>query len=203
MSPRAVPARSRATRAARPVRTEHPVDRTRPRRPASAPSSAAGLAATALAAVPLRRSGSEERRPSLRVVDDSRVRLAARRKRMRVLLTLTAVVVCASVFALAGFHAMLLQGQTRLDALNRAVAEEQVRYDGLRYEVAVLESPERIVAVAQEELGMVPPEDVEWLAPTATPPAPSAAGDGQVAAGDDAGRQAPWAAIKPYLGSRR
>ena len=74
------------------------------------------------------------------------------------------------------------------------------RYDRLRLQVAELEAPERVVAAAQQRLGMVPAPGVTYLSPTgpvADDPAPRYT-DGDVpsvpaAAGAD------WTEVKPYL----
>lgn len=82
-----------------------------------------------------------------------------------VLGTATVVVVFLVLFGLAAFHILLVQGQNRLDELElkRSGAEAEVM--DLRYEVAVLESPERIVREAESELGMVPGKGREYLSP--------------------------------------
>lgn len=138
-----------------------------------------------------------QRRPRLRVVDD----VAPRRSphRARIVVVVAAMAAVASLFALAAFHAMLVSGQVALDELGSRVADEQARYESLRLEVASLESPGRVVAVAQEQLGMVPPEEVTWLpAPTVTPDR------GPVTAGAAPEiSQVSWGAVKPYLGGTR
>lgn len=173
----------------------HPRDRrtsTRSDRPATA-------GGTALAVRPDRRAApgaAPERRPSLRVVDETRLRAAARQRRMRVLMIVAGIVTVVSIFALASFHAMLLANQGRLDQLHREVAAERAEYEALRQEVAELESPDRIVTAA-EELGMVPPDEITWLVPTV---APETGGDVDPEAPQPrAGVAAPWHAVKPFL----
>ncbi|HUF33375.1 MAG TPA: hypothetical protein VMN58_09240 [Acidimicrobiales bacterium] len=138
-----------------------------------------------------------QRRPRLRVVDEVAPRRSPRRGRLVVVVAAVAAVV--SLFALAAFHAMLVSGQVALDELGSRVADEQGRYESLRLEVASLESPERVVAVAQEQLGMVPPEEIIWLpAPTGSPDqAPVTAGAAPEVS------QVSWGAVKPYLGGTR
>lgn len=79
---------------------------------------------------------------------------------------LVSVSVLLSLFGLVASHVMLTQGQFRLDTLRTKTASEQARYERLRLKVAELESPSRIVATAQERLGMVPPPSVTYLSPT-------------------------------------
>lgn len=142
-------------------------------------------------------------RPPLRLVDNSRLQVAARRKRARRLAVVAAVFAVAGVLALAGAHAMLVSSQVRLDALQQQVAEAQARHQSLRLEVARLEAPDRVVSTATERLGMVPPDTVTYLQP-AEVPVPAAAPDPITvtpATGtlDDRPRPS-WGSVKPYLG---
>ena len=59
----------------------------------------------------------------------------------------------------------MAQNQDRLDNLNRRLDKAQTRYEQLRYQVAELESPERVVAAAQDRLGMIEPAKVNYVAP--------------------------------------
>lgn len=90
---------------------------------------------------------------------------------------LVAAAVVITVFALVASHVVLAQGQFRLERLKARAAVEEARHERLRLHVAELESPSRIVAAAQERLGMVPPPSVTYLSPTgasSTTPAPGA-----------------------------
>jgi hypothetical protein len=167
-------------------------------------------------AAPRRAPESTPARPHLRVVDPNRLTRRARRRRARIVMVAATVVACASLFGLAAFHAMLVEGQVRLDQLEGRVADEQARYQRLRLTAAQLESPERIVAVAQSRLGMVPPPGVTYLSPSGavadqvlaaerevddgTDPT-DGRGD-QAAAGRPGSTERGWATIKPYLGGR-
>lgn len=91
---------------------------------------------------------------------------------------LISVAVLVSLFGLVASHVMLTQGQFRLDTLRTRTASEQARYERLRLKVAELESPSRIVATAQERLGMVPPPSVTYLSPTGAASAPPSQEDG-------------------------
>lgn len=79
---------------------------------------------------------------------------------------LVSLAVLVSLLGLVASHVVLTQGQFRLDVLRTRTASEQERYERLRLKVAELESPSRIVAAAQERLGMVPPPSVTYLSPT-------------------------------------
>lgn len=135
-------------------------------------------------------------RPDLRVVEP-----APRRVGVAMVTTLAVVVVFVLLFALAGFHAWLVQNQQRLDHLHRDVTEAQNDYQRLRLQVDELESPEHVVDVAVNKLGMVPPPETTYLTPSA------GVGDGAAtatAADPDAGTaeaaaDTTWAEVKPYL----
>jgi cell division protein FtsL len=122
-------------------------------------------------------------RPPLRVVSDEELLARSRRRRNRLLVFLTSVLVVGGLFGLAAAHVVLTQNQFRLEQLNRQADVEQAKYERQRLEVARLESPSRIVAAAQERLGMVPPTSVKYLTPAkaATAPVPAAATAGTAA----------------------
>lgn len=138
--------------------------------------------------------------PALRLVDARRLQLARRRRRARLALIAGGALVVALLFGVVFGHAMLVSGQGRLDELQRAVAEEQNRYQALRLEVARLESPDRIVAEAKDRLGMVEPLAVTYLAPVPFEPAVPLQDDG-AAPGGETGSTA-WARVKPLLSGR-
>lgn len=76
-----------------------------------------------------------------------------------------AVTVVAALFALALFHAMIVDRQTTLDNLNQELEEVRAVNDRLRLNVARAEAPERIVAEALYRLGMVEPDGRVYLSP--------------------------------------
>lgn len=116
------------------------------------------------------RSGAGERpaapRPRLRVLDEAQLAARHRRRRVRVALAVASVIAVVGLFGIAVFHVMITQRQFRLEQLETQALQEQARYERLRLRVAELESPARIVAAAQERLGMVPPPGVRYLSPT-------------------------------------
>ncbi|MGQ0520595.1 MAG: cell division protein FtsL [Actinomycetota bacterium] len=136
------------------------------------------------------------RRPPLHVVRDGRSP-ARRRARARLLAVLVLVVVTAALFGLVASHVALTQGQFELEELRKRAATEEARYERLRLQVAELESPGRIVAAAQERLGMVPPPGVTYLSPVgpASGLDDGADADRETAADD-------WSTVKRELASR-
>lgn len=147
-----------------------------------------------------RRQPPAKARPPLRVVRlEQPTRVVDRRRRARVVTAAALLLLVAGVFGLVASHVVLTQNQFRLERLEAKATEAQARYERLRLRVARLESPERIVAVAQERLGMVPPPGVTYLSPTGTAdgdPAGADADDGLAAGGRD------WPTVKRRLASR-
>ncbi len=100
----------------------------------------------------------------LRVVPPNRRAHLALRLTPRAGVMLT-ILLFAALFGVAVSHALLIEGQAKVDDLDQQVAAEQARYEELRREVAELEAPQRILGEATGELGMVPAGDPVWLSP--------------------------------------
>lgn len=95
-------------------------------------------------------------------------------------------IVITALLGLAVMHALLIGGQVRLDAMRSDVDSESEAIRRLELRVAELESPDRVLDVARDRLGMVQPTEVGYLLPAsveipgaepvrveaATPPAP-------------------------------
>jgi cell division protein FtsL len=119
---------------------------------------------------------------------------------LRLALVATAVLTVGTIFGAAIFHVLLIQSEFRLDQLNREAAKQEARYESLRLDVAQLSAPERIVATAQQRLGMVVPPQVAYLmAPAPQDPKAGGATPDDPAAPSLAGG---WAEVKPHLGTR-
>lgn len=170
--------------------------------PVTAPqrSAAARMPLATPSVAPLRRPA--DHRPDLAVV-----RHQDRRRRIGPVAGIGATVLLfVALLGLAGAHTLLVQGQIRLDGLEADLAAERARYQTLRLEAAGLESPGRIVDVAQERLGMVSPAELVYL----TPPVPSTVGvpgDRAPDTGPEGGAPLPatgdqaWSTVKPLLDS--
>ena len=119
---------------------------------------------------------------------------------LRLALLATAVLTVGTIFGAAVFHVLLVQSEFRLDQLNKEAAKKEVRYEKLRLDVARLSAPERIVAAAQQRLGMVVPPQVAYL----MAPAPQDSGSGAGSRDDPAAPSLAggWAEVKPHLGTR-
>jgi cell division protein FtsL len=136
-------------------------------------------------------------RPPLRVVPPDYVPPRVRRRRARLFVAGVSTLVVLGLFGIVSLHVALTQGQFRLDRLQARADAQQARYEQLRLQVAELESPERIVAVAQERLGMVSPPAVTYLSPTKATSSRTAARkqSGTAAAGPSTS----WNEVKPHL----
>jgi cell division protein FtsL len=126
------------------------------------------------------------------------VRAGARPR--RIFPVLRALFVSAALFGLVAWHVALTTWQAHLERVQREAQTAQERYERLRLEVAELEAPERVVAVAQRRLGMVPPPQVTYLSPTGDAPRPpSRAAD---VGSDRAGPGTSWPTVKAHLAER-
>ena len=115
-------------------------------------------------------SASAARAPRRREPVEPHLRLVRRQRRERARLVGSAAlgVIFAVLFVLAASQAVLVQGQLELDRLDRELAAREEARERLAVEVATLESPARLEAVARQ-LGMVDPPDVVFLDVPASP----------------------------------
>lgn len=104
------------------------------------------------------RSEAAPARPPLGVVPRSQRWL----RRTTALLSLLALML---LFGLVVLNALIVRNQGALDDLDREISEAQRTNQLLRFEIAELEAPERIRALAMGSLGMVEPEVVIYLEP--------------------------------------
>lgn len=140
-------------------------------------------------------------RPRLRLVDNSQLEVAVRRRRARRLLMVAGVVAIAALLALAGVNAVLVSNQVRIDTLEQQVVDAQARHQALRLEVATLEAPQRVVSAATERLGMISPDTITYVqpAPEGTQPSvgePTSPTEGAPAS---SASSTSWGTVKPYL----
>jgi cell division protein FtsB len=120
---------------------------------------------------------------------------------LRLALAASAILTVGTIFGAAVFHVFLIQTEFRLDQVNTEAAKEEARYEKLRLDVAQLSAPDRIVATAQQRLGMVVPPQVAYLmAPVPQDPGGQAAEHDDPAAPSLAGG---WAEVKPHLDDTR
>lgn len=84
-------------------------------------------------------------------------------RQLRTVWVVGVIVVLAAVLVVMGSQALLVQGQDRLDELQRSLTEQQRIAERQQLQLAELQSPERVVAAATGRLGMVAPSDVVHL----------------------------------------
>ena len=123
------------------------------------------------AASPRRATGKSEPTPqSLGVVDRRRVVERARRRQARMLLVVSAGLVSVALVVAAAGHALLAATQLRADNLQSAVSGALTTEQNLEVQRATLETPSRILAIAEQRLKMVLPSGVAYLEPVSTGP---------------------------------
>ena len=149
---------------------------------------------------PAPRPRPAERPNHLRVVAPSE---RVRRRMTPAMAVLITAALFATLLAVAVAHTVLVEGQVRLDELDAQLSTEQARYQELRLEVAEMESPDRVVRVAQEQ-GMVAPDDLKYLQPPAPDPStvgPTTGDDSEPAADPTVGADPDraWSEVKPLL----
>jgi len=115
------------------------------------------------------RPGSPNRGDSARARLTIAPEVARRRLRARLLMWASALVTVASLFTLVAFHVFAAQSAFTLERLSKDQANEQLRYERLREQVAGLSSAQTVMVLAAK-LGMVPGGTVVTLSlPSAKP----------------------------------
>jgi hypothetical protein len=114
--------------------------------------------------LPRRETGA---RPHLKVAPE----VARRRRYTRLAMAGAALVTVASLFMMVAFQVFATQSAFRLDQLAKVRANEELRNQRLRAEVATLSSPGSVVQRAQQD-GLVPVPVAYVQAPPAAPKQP-------------------------------
>ena len=104
-------------------------------------------------------------RQQLRVVRRKDRRLIKRGAQRRVapMIVLLTIMFAATVFTVVLEQVMLAQSGFQMSKLRQEISEAESRYGELVLTAAKLGSSERIERVAVERLGMVPPEQVQYI----------------------------------------
>lgn len=144
--------------------------------------------ARARAAAPRRQPAPRARPRHLRVVETAAAR---RRRRVRAAVVTAVALTLLSIFGLVAFNVFLVQSQFRLERVEQQADLERQEYERLRLEAARLSSPERILDIARQELGMVDPASITLL---------TVAGEGRPGDRPGEGTRA-WTELKPLLAS--
>lgn len=116
---------------------------------------------------PWRRTGASKARSSRRpaFVDHRTTNQKTTRRRTRLLLVASIVLVGGSLFAVAAGQALVAAHQVQLDQAQQSLSSAVARDQNLQFTLSKLESPARIVGIAEGRYGMVVPESVVYLAP--------------------------------------
>ncbi len=87
------------------------------------------------------------------------------RRRREAIYTLAGLVVAAALLIVAAGQAFVAAQQVHLDRLEQQLATSVARAQNLQLARAKLESPSRILVIAERQLGMVVPKSVTYLVP--------------------------------------
>ncbi len=126
-------------------------------------------AARPLPATPRTRctTGSPKKRAQRRstVVDHNAPNRRILRRRTRLLVVSSVGFVAAALFAVAAGQAIVAAHQVELDQAQKSLSAAVARDQNLEFTLSKLESPARIVEIAEGRYGMVVPQAVVYLAP--------------------------------------
>ena len=121
--------------------------------------------ARARSAAPARRGAPGQRRAPPSVPDRKALAERARRRKARLLLALSGLVVTGALGLVAAGQALVTSQQLHLDNLNRQIAAGVATTQRLQISKAELAAPSRILAIAEHQLHMVAPSHVSYLSP--------------------------------------
>jgi hypothetical protein len=104
-------------------------------------------------------------RPPLGVVDRRTALERARRRQARVLFLVSGLVLAGALTVAAAGHALLAATQIRSDTLQGQLAGAIATQQSLQLRRAELETPTRVLALAEHRFKMVSPSGVTYLQP--------------------------------------
>jgi cell division protein FtsL len=107
------------------------------------------------------------------VVERRRAAARSVRRRVNLLRGLGVMFVVGALAVTAAAHTFVASDQQRIDALETQLSQALAAQQNLQLSRAELESPSRVLAIAERRLGMVSPAAVTYLAPAQ--PGPSVA----------------------------
>lgn len=87
------------------------------------------------------------------------------RRGWRITTVIVSILALTLLFGLVGFQALIVRNQSTLDDLDAQIDDASRVNQRLRLQVAELERPDRIRAIATNNLGMIEPETVLYLEP--------------------------------------
>jgi cell division protein FtsL len=138
---------------------------------------AVSTAARALPArEPAREPASARPRPRLDVVDRRRAGSRSSHRKANTLRGLGVMFVVGALAVTAAAHTFVASDQQRIDTLQSQLTQTLAEQQDLQLSRAELESPVRVLAIAERQLGMISPESVSYLPPADPGPSVSQAG---------------------------
>ena len=118
------------------------------------------------AAAPARRPGSGGR-AALSVLDRKALLERARRRRARLLLVVSGLVLTGALGMVAAAQGVVTTQQLHLDRLDQQLAQAVAKTQTLEVTRARLDAPSRVLAVAEHRLHMATPPSITYLSPAA------------------------------------
>ncbi len=116
-------------------------------------------------------------RPRLDVVDRRREASRSVQRRANLLRGLGVMCVVGALAVTAAAHAFVASDQQRIDTLQGQLTQTLAQQQDLQLARAELESPVRVLAIAERQLGMVAPGSVSYLPPVDPGPSVYQAGE--------------------------
>jgi len=142
-------------------------------------ASTARSVSTAARAMPAHEPGTSRpsetgpARPRLDVVERRRAAERSVRRRVNMLRGLGVLFVVGALAVTAAAHAFVASDQQRVDGLESQISQALAAQQDLQLSRAELESPVRVLSIAERQLGMVSPASLTYLAPANPGPAVS------------------------------
>jgi cell division protein FtsL len=115
----------------------------------------------------------QPRQREFRVFTAEERRARAQRFRARVLLGMSASVLAVAGLVVGVSNVVVTSRQFRVDSLSSAVSSAVAENQNLQLQRSQLESPGRIISIAEHRLGMVMPKSVTYLPAQPLPAAPA------------------------------
>ena len=155
----------------------------------AAPDAGAGARGLPVEEAPSSRPDPGAARPTLDVVDRRIRASSSTRRQAKVLKALGALFVLGAFGVTAAAHTFVASDQQRIDALQVQLGQALATQQELQVARAELESPSRVLAIAEHQLGMVSPGSVTYLSPVSPGPSVEQAGAEAARAASAAGQK--------------
>lgn len=115
-------------------------------------------------------SKASSRPPRLRVLNAKQLREQHKIRRARIMIGFSALLFAGALLFVAAGQAVVVSQQLQLDNAQQQLATASSSNTNLQIERASLDSPARILQLAQHKLGMVTPKSVVYLVPVKVGP---------------------------------